>query len=176
MGRTQPTMAIIDNFDGMKQTLDWQTATEAPNSSKTIMPTGMLKVQVAGKMYTDAAGSLAPWAAINRACMDASKYAGIQFNVTGNVTNLFFRIGTPATYPVSEGGTCTDTISCYAHWQKDVTAGLKGGVTKVAFMGDLVAPFGKPAPFMKDSLVSIIFLTTDANTAHSFTVDNISFY
>jgi hypothetical protein len=160
----------------MKQVLEWDTATEATNSSKQVMPTGMLKVQVAGKMYTTAAGALATWAAANRPCLDGSAYMGIQFNVTGNVTALRFQVETPATLPIAEGGVCNSATACeYANYQKDITADQKGALVKVAFM-DLKAAFGTPAAFDAHNLVSIVFVTTDTNVAHSFTVDNISFY
>jgi hypothetical protein len=108
--------------------------------------------------------------------MDASMYTGIQFNASGTVTSLLFRIGTPATYPVSEGGTCTNPTACnYAHWQKIVTGSLGTAPIKVPF-SELTAPFGTPAPFDKSALISLIFLTLDTNTTHTFTIDNISFY
>jgi hypothetical protein len=175
MGRAVPTGPVLDNFDGMKQVQAWEQA-YAGHPSMVLMPTGALKVTVLGtETYAD--GLLAPWASTNRACMDASKYTGIQFTATGNVTSLFFRIGTAGTYPVSEGGTCANLTTCgYAHYQKNVTTGLTGGApTKVAF-ADLVPPFGTPPPFDKSSLITIIFLTQDTNTAHSFTIDNILFY
>jgi hypothetical protein len=174
MGKTKATGAVIDNFDGQKQVAEWLQADAMHTAGMKIMPTGQMKITVTG-METLAAGSLASWAASNRPCLDASAYTGIQFNASGDVNTLLFRLGTPATYPVSEGGTCTDVGSCYAHWQKNVTANLGTALIKVPF-AELTAPFGTPAAFDKSALVSIIFLTLDTNTAHSFTIDNISFY
>jgi hypothetical protein len=109
--------------------------------------------------------------------VDGSTYTGIQFNVTGNVASLFFRIVTPGTLPLSEGGICTSATACeYAHYQKNITSSLAaGGMVKVAWK-DLVASYGAPAPFDSSALVSIIFRAVDTNTAHTFTIDNISFY
>jgi hypothetical protein len=175
MGRTKPTGPVLDNFDGMKQVLAWEQAF-MNSKSMTIMPTGSLKVTVLGP-ETYAAGLLAPWAAMNRACMDASAYQGIQFTASGNVTSLYFRIGTAATYPVEEGGVCASATTCaYAHYQKILTTPLSGAAPiKVAF-SELLAPFGTPPPFDKSSLISIVFLTLDTNATHTFTIDNISFY
>jgi hypothetical protein len=175
MGKKAPTGAVIDNFDGQKQVLEWLQADAMHTAGMKITPMGSMKVTVTGN-ETLAAGALATWAMANRPCMDGSMYTGIQFNASGTVTNLLFRIGTPATYPVAEGGTCTSPTACeYAHYQKNVTAMLGTAVIKVPF-AELTAPFGTPAPFDKSALISLVFLTTDTNTAHSFTIDNISFY
>jgi hypothetical protein len=177
MGRTKPASAVIDNFDGMKLVVEWDEADDINTNGTKINPTGTLKVTANGK-NNYAVGALASWAAVNRPCMDGSMYNGIQFNVTGNVTGLFFRITTPATLPAGkDGGICTsDTLCNYAHYQKDISTSLPaGGLVKVPFM-DLKPSFGTPAPFEKSSLVGIIFRTTDTNTAHTFTIDNVSFY
>ena len=140
------------------------------------MPTGSLKVMVTGP-DTAALGALASWAMANRPCMDASAYSGIQFTLSGTVTNLRLQLGTPATLPAEDGGICTNIPACsYAHYQKDPTPNLAaGGTVKVDFK-TLVPAFGTPAPFDKSALVSVVFITSDAVTTHSFTVDNISFY
>jgi hypothetical protein len=176
LGKTAPAMAIIDNFDGMKVTLEWRTADAANPAGAVVTPMGNLKVMVTGA-DTLAVGALAMWAAMNRPCMDGSQYTGIQFDVTGTVSNLLFRVGTPATLPTADGGTCTDAAACgYAHYQKDVTSSLAaGGQVKVAF-ADLRPPWGSPAAFDKSALISVVFLTTDKDTTKSFTIDNISFY
>ena len=139
------------------------------------MPVGALKLN-ANTKNVYALGALAPWAAMNRPCIDASMYTGIQFKATGDVTALFFRVVTPATLPPAEGGICVDVGNCYAHRQLNITAGLTGGaVIKVPF-ADLVAPYGTPPPVDKSAIVSIIFRTTDLNPAHSFTIDDIAYY
>jgi len=176
MGRTKPASAIIDNFGGQSQVIEWLQADDMNVAGTKLMATnGALKVTANGK-NNYALGALAPWAAMNRPCIDASMYTGIQFKATGDVTALIFRVVTPATLPPADGGICVDVASCYGHRQLNVTAGLTGGaVIKVPF-ADLVAPFGTPPPVDKSALVSIIFKTTDANVAHSFTIDDISYY
>jgi hypothetical protein len=177
MGRTKPTNAIIDNFDGMSQVLEWLQADDMNTAGTKLMPMGgMLKLTANGK-NNYALGALAPWAASSRPCKDGSSYMGIQFNVTGNVTSLIFRVVTPGTLPLSEGGICTSATLCeYAHYQKDVSTSLPaGGLVKVPW-GDLKPAFGAPAPFDKTSLVSIVFWTKDTMTTHSFTIDNVAYY
>jgi hypothetical protein len=173
--RTKPTGPVLDNFDGMKLVTAWGQAYKA-HAEMPIMPMGSLKVTVLGE-ETYAAGLLASYSAMNRPCMDASAYTGIQFTATGNVTSLNFRVGTPATYPIAEGGVCNSpTLCAYAHHQMVVTSGLnKATPIKVPF-ASLTAPYGMPPAFDKSSLLMIMFLTLDPNTAHSFTIDNISFY
>jgi len=167
--------AIIDNFDGQKQVVEWLQADIVNKAGTKITPTGSMKITVT-KMETQAVGALATWAMANRPCVDGSMYTGIQFNASGNVTDLLFRIGTPATYPVGEGGTCTSATLCeWAHYQKNITAMLGTAVIKVPF-SELTPAWGAPAPFDKSALISLVFLTTDINTMHSFTIDNISFY
>jgi len=174
-GKTAPNGTVIDNFDGMSQVLEWRTADATNLAGTVVMPMGSLNVPVTGK-ETLALGALASWAALSRPCMDASAYTGIQFTAMGNVTNLLFRIATPGTYPTSEGGICTTPDCAYAHWQKDVTAGLAGGATIQVSFAELTAPFGKPLPFDKSALNALVFLTTDEDATHSFTIDNVSFY
>jgi hypothetical protein len=176
MGKTNPTGAVIDNFEGMKQIVEWRRADKANPDGTAIMPMGSMKIMVTGP-DTLAVGALASWAAKDRPCLNGSMYSGIQFNATGDVTSLMVRIGTPATYPVSDGGICTSAALCgYAHWQKIVTPSLNSTMPiKVAF-SELTAPFGMPAAFDKSALIALVFLTLDPNTAHSFTIDNISFY
>jgi hypothetical protein len=176
MGRAKPTGAVIDNFDGMKQTVEWRLSDATQMHDKVVMPNGSLNVVVTGT-DTLAVGALAFWAAMNRSCMDGSSYMGIQFTVKGNVTTLLLQVATPATYPLADGGTCNSATLCaYAHYQKDITASLPtGGTVKVAF-ADLKAAFGTPAAFDKSALVALVFLTHDATATHSFNIDNISFY
>src|SRR5205085_4159304 len=127
MGRTKPLSAVIDNFDGMTKVLEWDQADDMNTMGTKIMPTGSLKITSNGK-NNYALGALASWAAMNRPCMDASTYMGIQFNVTGNVTSLFFRVVTPGTLPLSEGGICTSATACeYAHFQKNISTSLPAG-------------------------------------------------
>jgi hypothetical protein len=176
MGRTKPTGAVIETFDGVTQILEWLLADAATPAGKPTKPTGSLKVPVTGA-DTLAVGALASWAAMNRPCMDGSTYQGIQFTVTGDVTKLLFQVSTPATLPIADGGICaSDTLCSYAHYQLDITTSLaKGGTVKVAF-SDLKAAFGTPAAFDKSALVALVFHTTDLVKTHSFTIDNISFY
>ena len=126
---------------------------------------------------THAVAALAMWAAFNRPCMDGSAYQGIQFKVSGNVTDLLVRIGTPATYPVTDGRHLHRRRQVQlAHYQKNVTASLTAGaVVKVAF-SELTPPWGSPAAFDKSALVSLVFLTTDKDMTHKFTIDDIAFY
>jgi hypothetical protein len=120
---------------------------------------------------------LASWAASNRPCMDGSAYTGIKFKVTGDVSLLLFRIATPATYPLAEGGTCAMPACGYAHYEKDVTSALtSGGMVMVPFADMKVPSWGMADPFVKSNLIGLVFLTTAVNTAHSFTIDDISFY
>jgi hypothetical protein len=176
MGRKTATGAVIENFDGMTQVLEWLLADRMNTAGTRVMPTGSLTVPVTGP-DTLAVGALASYAAMNRPCMDGSAFTGIQFSVTGTVTSLHLRIGTPATYPLTDGGNCESATLCaYAHYDKDVSASLPaGGVVRVNF-ADLRAPFGMPAAFDKSALISLVFLTLDPTTTHSFTVDNISFF
>jgi hypothetical protein len=174
--RSTPSGEVIDNFDGQKQALQWLVADMMNTKGTEVMPTGKLTVPVTGP-ETLALGALAMWAAADRPCMDGSQYTGIQFTVSGNVNKLLFRIGTPATYPTEDGGTCTSATMCgYAHYQKDVTASVaSGGTVKVAF-ADMAAPWGSPAKFEASNLISVIFLTLDTDTTHSFTIDDVAFY
>jgi hypothetical protein len=130
-------------------------------------------------MDTLALGALAPWAASSRPCMDASSYQGIQFKVgASTVTNLELRVPTPATLPLIDGGVCTDDTKCsYAHYRKIVPQATvtAGGMVQVPF-SELMPPWGAPAPFDKSAVLSVVFLTTDANAGHKFTIDDISFY
>jgi hypothetical protein len=175
MGRTKPTGMVIDNFDGQKQILEWRRADKMNTAGTVIMPTGSMKIMVTG-METLAAGALAPWAAKDRPCLDASAYTGIQFNATGDVGTLMVRFATPGTIPVADGGVCTNDLLCaYAHWQKVLMTPLSATLVKVPF-SELIAPFGMPPAFDKSALVTLVFLTLDTNTAHSFTIDNIAFY
>jgi hypothetical protein len=107
--------------------------------------------------------------------MDSGAYTGIKFSVTGNTTDLLFRVATPATYPTAEGGSCAGTECAYAHYQKDVTASLAGGSAMVAF-SELMKPWDNMTTFFKTDLVGLVFLTTDVDPTHSFTIDNIEFY
>jgi hypothetical protein len=176
MGKTTARGAVIENFDGSSQVLEWLLADRTNLQGTPVAPMGKLTVPVTGA-ETLALGALASWAAMNRPCMDGSTYTGIQFSVSGNTSNLLFRIGSPVTYPLTDGGTCNSATLCaYAHYQKDVTSSLAaGGLVKVAF-ADLTAPFGMPAPFDKSALIALIFLTLDTDTTHSFTIDDVSFY
>lgn len=178
MGRTVPTSAMIDNFDGMTQVLEWDQADMAhPMGNFKIMPMGMLTVMASnnGTNGTYAAGLIAHWAAANRPCMDASTYMGIKFTVTGNTTDLKFRVATPGTTPTTDGGICADTLCAYAHFQADVTASLAAGTAQVPFTM-LMQPWANSSVFDKSALTEIVFLTTDTTAGHSFTIDNISFY
>ncbi|HEY1533677.1 MAG TPA: hypothetical protein VGF76_06650, partial [Polyangiaceae bacterium] len=119
MGRAAPTSATIENFAGMTQVLEWDLANMTTPAGAKITPTGMLTVMASnnGTNGTYAAGLLAKWAASARPCMDGSTYTGIQFTVTGNTTDLLFRVATPGTTPTTDGGICADTLCAYAHFQ-----------------------------------------------------------
>src|SRR5262249_22056386 len=107
---------------------------------------------------------------------DASAYTGIKFDMSGTVSSLSFRVGTSDTYDAAEGGTCTTT--CYGHYEKDVSSFL-GSATQtvvVPFSSLMPAPFGSPPPFDKSAIFTILFLTLDVNTGHSFTIDNIELF
>jgi hypothetical protein len=176
-GKSTPMGAVIDNFDGMKQVLEWRVANDGNNAGTVVMPTGSLEVTVAGP-NTLALGALASWAAFNRPCMDASNYQGIQFKVSGTVTNLELRVPTPATYPLADGGVCTDATKCsYAHYRKIVPQATvtAGGMVQVPF-SELMPPWGAPPPFDKSAVIAVVFLTTDADMTHKFTIDDIAFY
>ena len=177
--KTVPMNAVIDNFDGMTQVAGgWAVYHDADTAvGKPLMPVmGKLEVSVVGA-NTHAATLLAMWAATNRPCMDGSAYQGIKFKVTGDVKDLFVRIGTPATYPITEGGICADNAKCgWTHYQKNVTASLTGGgMAQVAF-SELTPPWGAPAAFDKSALLSIVFLTTEPMMTKKFTIDDIEFY
>jgi hypothetical protein len=179
MMRKAPMGAVIDNFDGMSQVLEWDLSDGTKDANHVpataVKPMGSLMVTPTGP-GTYAAALLATWAAMDRPCMDGSGYQGIQFSVTGTVTSLRFRVGSAGTYPTTEGGTCADATCAYAHYEKDVSANVAtGGSVQVPF-ASLTAPFGMPGPFDKSSLITILFLTLDADTTHTFTIDNISFY
>jgi hypothetical protein len=179
MVRRPPTGALIDNFDGMSQVLEWDQSDGTKDAAKipatVLRPMGSLTITPTGP-NTYAAGLVAMWAMTDRPCMDASAYQGIQFSVTGTVTSLRFRVETPATVPVTEGGICTSDTCAYAHWEKDVSANVAtGGMVQAPFAA-LTAPFGMPAAFDKSSIIVLVFLTLDADVTHSFTIDNISFY
>jgi hypothetical protein len=176
LGRTSPTGAVIDNFDGQSQILEWLLADKMNTKGTATKPTGKLTVPVTG-METLALGALASWAMADRPCMDGSQYQGIQFTVSGTVTDLRFRLGTPATYPLTDGGTCTSDATCgYAHYEKKITPiPTAPTMVKVAF-SDMTAPWGTPGPFEKSNLVSLIFLTLDTDTTHNFVIDDVSFY
>ncbi len=178
MGRTVPASAVIENFDGMTQVLEWDLANMTTPAGAKIMPTGMLTVMASnnGANGTYAAGLIAKWAAANRPCVDASTYSGIQFTVTGNTTDLLFRIATPATTPTADGGICADTMCAYAHFQATLTASLAAGGTVQVPFTMMTQPWANSSTFDKSALTEIVFLTTDTTAGHSFTVDNISFY
>jgi hypothetical protein len=177
MGKKAASGTVIENFEGMTQVLEWLVAFKGDVKGKAAVPAnGSLTVQVLGP-ETLALGALASWAAKDRPCMDGSTYTGIQFKLSGNVTDLHFRLGTPATYPLDDGGVCTSATLCaYAHYEK-ITAVPSATPTevKVAF-SDLKPPYGAPDPFDKSALISLIFLTLDTDTTHTFTIDDISFY
>jgi hypothetical protein len=177
MGKTTPTSAAIDNFDGMKQVIEWRVADATMPAGAPVMPMGALTVPVTGK-ETLALGALATWAASSRPCMDASAYTGIRFKVSGDVDSLEFRVPTPATLPLADGGVCANDSQCgYAHYRKVLpkpTATLT--MVQVPF-SELTPPWGAPAPFDKSAVLSVVFLVpTDMNTAHKFTIDDIEFY
>jgi hypothetical protein len=178
MGRAVPTSATIDNFDGMTQVLEWDLANMTTPAGAKIMPTGMLSVMASnnGTNGTYAAGLLAKWAAASRPCMDGSTYTGIQFTVTGNTTDLLFRVATPGTTPAADGGICADTLCAYAHFQANVTASLAAGGTAQVPFSSLTQPWANGSVFDKSALTEIVFLTTDTTSGHSFTIDNIAFY
>jgi hypothetical protein len=175
-----PTGTVIDNFDGMSQVAGGWILYHAADTAvgKPITPMGSMEVTVVGK-DTYVATLLAMWAASNRPCMDGSAYQGIRFKASGTVKDLYVRIGTPATYPVAEGGICMDNMKCgWTHYQKNVSATLMaGGTAQVAF-SELMAPWGAPDPFDKSALLSLVFLTTDPDTTMTkkFTIDDIEFY
>jgi hypothetical protein len=177
MGRKTPTGPVIENFAGMSQVVEWLVA-DMKNTKGTSVPAmgGSMNVKVTGP-ETLLLGALATWAANDRPCMNGSTYQGIQFKVSGTVTGLLFRIGTPATYPVMDGGTCmSDTMCAYAHYNKDIgKPAATPTMVKVNF-SDLAAPWGMPAPFDKSALISLIFLTLDTDTTHSFTISDVSFF
>jgi hypothetical protein len=179
MGRAMPMGPTIENFAGMTQVLEWDQADMLhPTGMNKIMPMGMLTVMASnnGTNGTYAAGLLAKWAATARPCMDGSTYTGIQFTVTGNTTDLLFRVATPGTTPATDGGICADTLCAYAHFQANMTASLAaGGTAKVAF-SSLMQPWANSSVFDKSALTEIVFLTTDITAGHSFTISNISFY
>jgi hypothetical protein len=175
--KTAPMSAVIENFDGMSQAAGgWIVYHEGDTSvGKPIMPMGQMQVTVVGK-DTYVATLLAMWAATNRPCMDGSAYQGIKFKVSGTVKDLLVRIGTPATYPIAEGGICADNAKCgWTHYQKNVSSSLAGGTAMVGF-SELTPPWGAPAAFDKSALLSLVFLTTDPDTTKSFTIDDIEFY
>jgi hypothetical protein len=178
MGRAVPTSATIDNFDGMTQVLEWDLANMTTPAGAKIMPTGMLSVMASnnGTNGTYAAGLLAKWAAAGRPCMDGSTYTGIQFSVTGNTTDLLFRVATPGTTPATDGGICADMLCAYAHFQANVTTSLAAGGTVQVPFSTLMQPWANSSVFDKSALTEIVFLTTDTTAGHSFTVDNIAFY
>jgi len=169
-----------DNFDGMTQVLEWDLAnmTTPAGGKITPPPTGMLTVMASnnGTNGTYAAGLIAHWAAANRPCMDASTYMGIKFSVTGNTTDLLFRVATPGTTPATDGGICADTLCAYAHFQANLTASLAAGGTVQVPFTMLMQPWANSSVFDKSALTEIVFLTTDTTAGHSFTIDNISFY
>lgn len=175
MGRTPAKPGTIENFDGQTQVVQWLTADKNNKAGTAVTPTGSLTVPVTGA-DTLAHGMLATWAMTDRPCMDASPHQGIQFKVSGTVSTLYFRISTPATIPVEEGGTCMNAPDCYAHYQKDVsTTVATGGVVRAAF-SELMPPWGKPAAFDKASLIGLVFITADMDTTKSFTIDDVAFY
>jgi hypothetical protein len=180
MGRAVPTSATIDNFDGMTQVLEWDLAnmTTPAGGKITPPPTGMLSVMASnnGTNGTYAAGLLAKWAAAGRPCMDGSTYTGIQFTVSGNTTDLLFRVGTPGTTPTTDGGICADMLCAYAHFQANVTTSLAAGGTVQVPFSTLAQPWANSSVFDKSALTEIVFLTTDTTAGHSFTIDNIAFY
>jgi hypothetical protein len=176
MGRKAATGPTLDTFDGMSQVLEWRVAYKGMYAGMKITPTGSLQVTVLGE-ETHAVGDLALYGATERPCFDASAYTGIQFKVSGTVNKLLFRLTTPATIPVAEGGICmSDTLCAYAHYQKDITASVAaGGTVKVAF-AEMMAPYGSPAPFEKNSIIGLLFLTLDTDKTHTFTIDDITLY
>jgi len=178
MGRAVPTGAIIENFDGMTQVLEWDLANMTTPAGAKIMPTGMLSVMASnnGTNGTYAAGLMAKWAAASRPCMDASTYTGIQFSVTGNTTDLLFRVATPGTTPATDGGICADMLCAYAHFQANVTTSLAAGGTVQVPFSTLMQPWANGSVFDKSALTEIVFITTDTTSGHSFTIDNIAFY
>jgi hypothetical protein len=177
MGRAMPTSATIDNFAGMTQVLEWDLANMTTPAGAKITPMGMLTVMASnnGTNGTYAAGLLAKWAATARPCMDGSSYMGIKFTVTGNTSDLLFRVATPGTTPAADGGICADTLCAYAHFQANVTASLAAGTAQVPF-STLTQPWANSSVFDKSALTEIVFLTTDITAGHSFTISNISFY
>jgi hypothetical protein len=175
MGKTAAKGATIDNFDGMSQILEWLLADASKPAGTAVSPKGQLMVPVTGK-ETLALGALAMWAAKDRPCMDASAFKGVQFKVSGTVSSLQLRFGTPATLPLDEGGTCASPACGYAHYSKDISPSVAaGGMVQVAF-ADLKVAFGAADPFDPSTLVSIVFLTLDEDKTHSFTIDDIAFY
>jgi hypothetical protein len=177
MGKKNPTGAIIENFMGMSQVLEWRTADVMDRVGQVVAATGgNIKVTVKAA-ETLALGALAQWAATDRPCMNGSNYQGIQFKMSGDVTGMLFRIGTPATYPLVDGGICmSDTLCAYAHYNKDVGKPTATPTMVQVKFSDLAPPYGMPAPFDKSALISIIFLTLDATAGHTFTISDISFF
>lgn len=174
-GKSTPTGALLENYDGTTQVLEWRQADKANPGGTVIEPMGSMTIHPTGEESL-ATGALAMWAMKNRPCMDGSAYSGIEFDVSGTVTSLLFRIQTPATLPVSDGGACTDDTKCgYSHYQLDVTSSLSAGHVRVDF-ASLTPPFGMPDPFDKSALVGLVFLTLDADMGHGFTIDNVQFY
>jgi hypothetical protein len=177
MGRKVPTGPVIENFMGMSQVIEWLVA-DKTNTKGTSVPAmgGSMLVKVTGP-ETLLLGALASWAANDRPCMNGSTYTGIQFKVSGTVTGLLFRIGTPATYPVMDGGICmSDTLCGYAHYNKDLGKPAAAPTMVKVNFSDLAPPWGMPAPFDKSALISLIFLTLDADTTHTFTISDVSFF
>jgi hypothetical protein len=176
-GRSTPTGPGIDNFDGQKQVLEWLLADMAHPQGMSTTQTGQLTVPITGP-ETLAVGALASWAKVDRPCMDASQYSGIQFKVSGTVKDLRLRLGTPATYPTEDGGTCAVAAMCgYSHYQKDISTMVTGTPTlvKVNF-SDMTAPWGSPAAFQKSDLISVIFLSLETDTTKNFVIDDIAFF
>ena len=94
------------------------------------------------------------------------------------MTNLELRVPTPATLPLIDGGICTNDTQCsYAHYRKVIPQATvtAGGMVQVPF-SELMPPWGAPAPFDKSGVLAVVFLTTDIDTTHKFTIDDISFY
>jgi hypothetical protein len=177
--KTAPMSANIDNFEGMSAVQGgWNVYHDADTAKGVpLMPVaGALEVKVVGA-NTHAAALLAMWAATNRPCLDGSAYQGIKFKVTGDVKDLLVRIGSPATYPVAEGGICMDNAKCgWTHYQKNVTASLTGGGMAMVAFSELTPPWGAPGPFDKSALLSLVFLTTESDMTKKFTIDDIAFY
>jgi hypothetical protein len=162
-GKTKPTGPVIDNFDGMTQVIEWRQGDKINTMGTQVFPMGELVLVPTGEESL-VLGALAKWAKENRPCMDASDYAGIEFDLKGNVSSLFFRVPTPVTIPVADGGVCTDMTSCYGHYQADLKGSLTAGHVKVPF-SSLTPAFGTPAgPFDPSTIVSIVFLTLDTGT------------